>query len=299
MPNIQVRLRRGSATDHDTTSGGFTGAEGEVTVDTTNDTLRVHDGSTAGGVRLAKYSELGAGGATDLAASATGTSLTITSSTGNDASVPAATTSAWGAMTDEDKTKLDGLVSNATHTGDVTGSTALTIANDAVTFAKMQNINTAKVIGRTTAGTGNPEEVSILDEDAMTSNSATALATQQSIKAYVDARTVSKYSTGWVNTDGSTSVANGATLSFTHNLGTTDLNVDVYVADNSSGTNALNVQLITIDLSGNSNGSQIQDVTSTTLSVQLASSGYLDINSSGTITSASFASKYIKVVAIG
>jgi hypothetical protein len=61
MPNIQVRLRRGSATDHDTTSGGFTGAEGEVTVDTTNDTLRVHDGTTAGGVRLAKYSELSAG----------------------------------------------------------------------------------------------------------------------------------------------------------------------------------------------------------------------------------------------
>lgn len=110
MPNIQVRFRRGSATDHDTTSGGFTGAEGEVTVDTTNDTLRVHDGSTAGGVRLAKYSELGAGGSTDLAATATGTSLTITSSTGTDASVPAATTSAWGAMTDEDKTKLDALV---------------------------------------------------------------------------------------------------------------------------------------------------------------------------------------------
>jgi hypothetical protein len=53
----------------------------------------------------------GGGGATDLAASATGTSLTITSSTGNDASVPAATTSAWGAMTDEDKTKLDDSVS--------------------------------------------------------------------------------------------------------------------------------------------------------------------------------------------
>lgn len=111
MPNIQVRLRRGSATDHDTTSGGFTGAEGEVTVDTTNDTLRVHDGSTAGGIRLAKYSELGAGGSTNLTATATGTSLTITSSTGNDASVPAATTSAWGAMTDEDKTKLDTLTS--------------------------------------------------------------------------------------------------------------------------------------------------------------------------------------------
>ena len=51
----------------------------------------------------------GGGGATDLAASATGTSLTITSSTGTDATVPAATITAWGAMTDEDKTNLDGL----------------------------------------------------------------------------------------------------------------------------------------------------------------------------------------------
>ena len=48
----EVRLRRGTANQHST----FTGAEGEVTVDTTNDTIRVHDGSLAGGHRLAKYS---------------------------------------------------------------------------------------------------------------------------------------------------------------------------------------------------------------------------------------------------
>ena len=60
------------------------------------------------------------------------------------------------------------------------------IANDAVALAKLQNINTAKVIGRTSAGTGNAEQVSILDEADMSSNSATALATQQSIKSYVD-----------------------------------------------------------------------------------------------------------------
>ena len=55
MPNIQVQFRRGTTTQH----GSFTGAVGEVTVDTDLDTLRVHDGSTAGGVRLAKHSELG------------------------------------------------------------------------------------------------------------------------------------------------------------------------------------------------------------------------------------------------
>ena len=42
---IQIQLRQGTTTEHDT----FTGAVGEVTVDTTKDTLVVHDGVTVGG----------------------------------------------------------------------------------------------------------------------------------------------------------------------------------------------------------------------------------------------------------
>jgi len=53
MPNIQVKLRRGTTSQHT----GFTGAEGEVTVDTDKDTVIVHDGSTAGGHELAKASD--------------------------------------------------------------------------------------------------------------------------------------------------------------------------------------------------------------------------------------------------
>lgn len=55
-------------------------------------------------------------------------------------------------------------VQRAALTGDVTASAnsnATTIANDAVTFAKMQNIATQRLIGRNTAGTGDPEEVTI------------------------------------------------------------------------------------------------------------------------------------------
>ena len=48
-------------------------------------------------------------------------------------------------------------VTNATHTGDVTGSTALTIANNAVTLVKFQDIATASFLGRVTAATGDPE----------------------------------------------------------------------------------------------------------------------------------------------
>ena len=51
-------------------------------------------------------------------------------------------------------------VSNATHTGDVTGSTALTIADDAVTYAKMQDVSaTDRVLGRDSSGAGVVEEI--------------------------------------------------------------------------------------------------------------------------------------------
>ena len=45
-----LKLRRGTTSQH----ASFTGAEGEVTIDTTKDTAVVHDGSTAGGKPLAK-----------------------------------------------------------------------------------------------------------------------------------------------------------------------------------------------------------------------------------------------------
>ena len=44
----QVQLRRGTATENNS----FTGAQGELTFDTTNKRVRVHDGATAGGFEL-------------------------------------------------------------------------------------------------------------------------------------------------------------------------------------------------------------------------------------------------------
>jgi len=67
--------------------------------------------------------------------------------------------------------------------------TTAKIANSNVTKAKIENVNNMKVLGNTSGSATAPQEVSILDEDDMTSNSATALATQQSIKAYVDGAT--------------------------------------------------------------------------------------------------------------
>ena len=69
MPTV-VQFRRGTTAQND----AFTGAVGEVSVDTDKDTLRVHDGSTAGGFEI-------------LSANAT---QTITNKTPNQSWVPAA-----------------------------------------------------------------------------------------------------------------------------------------------------------------------------------------------------------------
>ena len=57
----QIQLRRGTATQNN----AFTGAVGEVTADTTNNKLRLHDGSTAGG------HEIGGGTFADIAGGGT------------------------------------------------------------------------------------------------------------------------------------------------------------------------------------------------------------------------------------
>ena len=58
MSAFALQLRRGTTAEH----SSFTGLVGEITVDTTKDTIVVHDGVTAGGVPLAKASEAGSGG---------------------------------------------------------------------------------------------------------------------------------------------------------------------------------------------------------------------------------------------
>ena len=73
---------------------------------------------------------------------------------------------AVGAMVDTSLTYVDGtpLLQRAALTGDVTapaGSNATTIANDAVTLAKMANVATDRLIGRDTAGTGDPEALTV------------------------------------------------------------------------------------------------------------------------------------------
>ena len=84
----QLQIRRGTTSQ----MNAFTGAEGELAVNTTTDTVHVHDGSTAGGFALAKadgsnigtyagsFTTLAASGATTLSSTLAVTGQTIISS---------------------------------------------------------------------------------------------------------------------------------------------------------------------------------------------------------------------------
>lgn len=64
----QLKLRRGTTTQHST----FTGAAGEVTIDTTKKTAVVHDGTTAGGVPLLRQDLNNVSGSLPVANGGTG-----------------------------------------------------------------------------------------------------------------------------------------------------------------------------------------------------------------------------------
>jgi len=76
--STQVQRRKGTTAQH----ASFTGASAELTVDTTKNTVIVHDGATAGGIPLAK--ETGSAiSATSLSGPLTGTVGATTANTGN------------------------------------------------------------------------------------------------------------------------------------------------------------------------------------------------------------------------
>lgn len=95
---------------------------------------------------------------------------------------------------------------------DNTGNTRMTVGNGRVTIhdeARVEGTVTFDDLGRNGAGAVLVND--ILDEDNMASDSATALATQQSIKAYVDAHPGTTYTAGTgINISGSNVISNSA-----------------------------------------------------------------------------------------
>ena len=205
MPNYTVQLRRGTSAEH----SSFTGAAGEITVNTSNSTIHVHDGSTAGGTELATKSSVD--GLTVNSIS----DVTIT--TPSSGQVLQYNGSAWVNATDEDNlanNDTDDLAEGSTNqyytdarargaisvtgsgsydsstgvitvTGGVTSVNSLTGAvtidtDDVAEGSTNEYYTDARVDSRITANW-------LLDEDNMATNSATKFPSQQSVKAYVDA----------------------------------------------------------------------------------------------------------------
>ncbi len=121
---------------------------------------------------------------TDLTATANGTSLTVESSSGANVALPAATSSAWGVMSDEDKAKLDLIEASATaDQTDAEIRAAVGAATDSNIFTDADHI---KLNGIATSANNYALSADLLDEDDFATDSATKAASQQSIKAYVD-----------------------------------------------------------------------------------------------------------------
>ena len=156
---------------------------------------------------------------TDLTTTTTATAVTVVSSNGTDAVLSAATPTVAGVQTAADKTKLDGIeaLADVTDTINVTAAGALmdsevdldiktlvlpasttisvfgaSLVDDLSAAAALvtlgvtataAEINTMVLEGDTTTALMQ----FVIDEDLMTSNLATKVPTQQSVKAYVDA----------------------------------------------------------------------------------------------------------------
>ena len=97
-----LKLRRGTTTQH----GSFTGAEGEVTIDTTKDTAVVHDGSTAGGRPLARQDMNNVPAGTILGTQLENSGVTA-AAYGSSSAIPIITVDAQGLVTAASTTAID------------------------------------------------------------------------------------------------------------------------------------------------------------------------------------------------
>lgn len=114
---------------------------------------------------------------------------------GNVASVTAADTSITVAGTAANPT-----ISRAALTGDVTasaGSNTTTIANDAVTYAKMQNVSAAaRILGRGSASSGDPQELTVGLGLEIGATSVNALAASETVAGVAEIATAAETTTG-------------------------------------------------------------------------------------------------------
>ena len=216
-----LKLRRGTTSQHNT----FTGAEGEVTIDTTKDTAVVHDGSTTGGRPLAREDmsnvsssaiagRLGADAiaTTKIAGGALPTDVTVASANivnGTIVNADLANDCVNGNKIADNSINsehyVDGSIDRVHLAADIVDGSKIAndsinsehyvdgsidtahIANDQVTFGKMQNVASQTIFGRAGGGTGDATALSASDVRGIINveNGATADQTAAEILAAV------------------------------------------------------------------------------------------------------------------
>ena len=131
------------------------------------------------------------------------------------------------------------LAANAVTTSAIASSTS---ASSGVTYAKMQYAANMKALGNVSGSLGVVSEVSILDEDDMVSDSATSLATQQSIKAYTDTKVATAVAASFVR---GTAVAttSGTSVDFTSIPSTVKRITVILDRVSTNGSNNLYIQI--------------------------------------------------------
>ena len=155
-------------------------------------------------------------------------------------------------------TKLNNLVDNAAFVAGASGSTdntslevngsgklqvkdlgisSVKIGSNAVTYAKVQPVASMKALGNVTALSGTVSEIPILDEDDMASDSAVALSTQQSIKAYVDLVDLSKLQIYHVRDQKTSGTAGGVSTAATHKVRVLNTEVNAGITGASLASN--------------------------------------------------------------
>jgi hypothetical protein len=141
MPT-QVQFRRGTTAQNNS----FTGAAGELSVNTSNSTIRVHDGSTAGGSELATVASTS--NATNLTTGTLNSARLPTSGVaaatyGNATNIPSITVDALGRITSASNVAISATVANTQITGLITSGQIASVANTqitgTITAAQLQN----------------------------------------------------------------------------------------------------------------------------------------------------------------
>jgi trimeric autotransporter adhesin len=139
----QIQYRRGT----DTQNNAFTGVVGEITVDTTAKTLRVHDGSTAGGSNIAtvSYVDNQIGNIEANAITFGSTSMSIASSGANIVANVAGTEMAVFSASGIEVTGLLSATTTITATGNVDGGNIITAGSVSGNGRPLTSLNASNI----------------------------------------------------------------------------------------------------------------------------------------------------------